>query len=174
MLTQRVFFLFSSNQRKFYCMNVKIKENKLFSAGVYTNFFSLFIFFIIGLVNYHYKNLSWAFSCTYSTKTSHIFPNHLAVFIMSDSTSNVNMYECEGELRRGPWTLEEDNLLIQYISCHGEGRWNSLAKFAGIFHTSNLCILLFIVKKKNKNSIFGCVQGWREQGRVADWDGWII
>lgn len=44
-----------------------------------------------------------------------------------------NMYECESKLRRGPWTLEEDNLLIQYVTSHGEGRWNSLAKFAGIF-----------------------------------------
>ncbi|KAI3696228.1 hypothetical protein L1987_79239 [Smallanthus sonchifolius] len=32
------------------------------------------------------------------------------------------------ELRRGPWTLDEDNRLIHYITCHGEGRWNSLAK----------------------------------------------
>lgn len=83
----------------------------------------------------------------------HIQPKLLP--IMSDSTSNINMYECEGELRRGPWTLEEDNLLIHYISCHGEGRWNSLAKFAGI----NLCVyILFIYCKKRriKKSVFGC------------------
>lgn len=35
------------------------------------------------------------------------------------------------ELRRGPWTLEEDSMLIHYITCHGEGRWNLLAKCAG-------------------------------------------
>ena len=35
------------------------------------------------------------------------------------------------ELRRGPWTLEEDSMLIHYIACHGEGRWNMLAKCAG-------------------------------------------
>lgn len=35
------------------------------------------------------------------------------------------------ELRRGPWTLEEDSLLIQYIACHGEGRWDTLAKCSG-------------------------------------------
>lgn len=39
----------------------------------------------------------------------------------------------EFDLRRGPWTLEEDNLLIHYITCHGEGRWNTLAKCAGFF-----------------------------------------
>ncbi|GAU14812.1 hypothetical protein TSUD_50240 [Trifolium subterraneum] len=37
----------------------------------------------------------------------------------------------ENELRRGPWTLEEDSLLIHYIARHGEGRWNMLAKSAG-------------------------------------------
>jgi len=39
--------------------------------------------------------------------------------------------EEESELRRGPWTLEEDSLLIHYIARHGEGRWNMLAKSAG-------------------------------------------
>ncbi|KAF8390117.1 hypothetical protein HHK36_024639 [Tetracentron sinense] len=34
------------------------------------------------------------------------------------------------ELRRGPWTLEEDTLLIHYIACHGEGRWNMVQKQA--------------------------------------------
>lgn len=35
------------------------------------------------------------------------------------------------ELRRGPWTLEEDTLLIHYIACHGEGRWNLVARCSG-------------------------------------------
>ncbi|KAK1280324.1 Myb-related protein 305 [Acorus gramineus] len=37
----------------------------------------------------------------------------------------------EMDLRRGPWTMEEDLLLVNYISNHGEGRWNSLARCAG-------------------------------------------
>ena len=36
-----------------------------------------------------------------------------------------------GDLRRGPWTVEEDILLVNYIAAHGEGRWNSLARSAG-------------------------------------------
>ncbi|KAJ4828884.1 hypothetical protein Tsubulata_039854 [Turnera subulata] len=36
------------------------------------------------------------------------------------------------ELRRGPWTLEEDTLLTHYIARHGEGRWNLLAKCAAV------------------------------------------
>lgn len=35
------------------------------------------------------------------------------------------------EVRRGPWTVEEDFALINYIFRHGEGRWNSLARSAG-------------------------------------------
>ncbi|KAH7573427.1 hypothetical protein JRO89_XS03G0147200 [Xanthoceras sorbifolium] len=35
------------------------------------------------------------------------------------------------DLRRGPWTVEEDFKLINYIADHGEGRWNSLARCAG-------------------------------------------
>lgn len=40
--------------------------------------------------------------------------------------------EEEMEMRRGPWTAEEDLILANYISKHGEGRWNSLAQCAGI------------------------------------------
>ena len=39
--------------------------------------------------------------------------------------------EDDNELRRGPWTEEEDTKLIQYIANHGEGRWNLLAKCSG-------------------------------------------
>lgn len=46
-------------------------------------------------------------------------------------------HEEEIELRRGPWTLEEDTLLIHYISHHGEGHWNLLAKRAGIYSNFN-------------------------------------
>ncbi|KAK6254653.1 hypothetical protein SCA6_015958 [Theobroma cacao] len=33
--------------------------------------------------------------------------------------------------RKGPWTAEEDRLLIEYVRVHGEGRWNSVARLAG-------------------------------------------
>jgi hypothetical protein len=35
------------------------------------------------------------------------------------------------ELRRGPWTVEEDLALVNYITDHGVGRWNTLAPAAG-------------------------------------------
>lgn len=43
-----------------------------------------------------------------------------------------NIGDEEGaEQRKGPWTLEEDTLLTNYISHNGEGRWNLLAKSSG-------------------------------------------
>lgn len=48
------------------------------------------------------------------------------------------------ELRRGPWTLEEDSMLIHYITCHGEGRWNLLAKCAGLKRTGKSCRLRWL------------------------------
>lgn len=46
------------------------------------------------------------------------------------STSN-SSEEDDVELRRGPWTVEEDSILIHYIASHGEGRWNLLAEHSG-------------------------------------------
>ena len=38
----------------------------------------------------------------------------------------------EQRWRKGPWTPEEDKLLSEYVSLHGEGRWSSVARSAGI------------------------------------------
>lgn len=35
------------------------------------------------------------------------------------------------EVKKGPWTAEEDALLLNYVNVHGEGRWNSVACCAG-------------------------------------------
>ncbi|XP_039067105.1 transcription factor MYB108-like isoform X2 [Hibiscus syriacus] len=48
------------------------------------------------------------------------------------------------ELRRGPWTVEEDFKLIEYIATHGEGRWNSLARCAGLKRTGKSCRLRWL------------------------------
>lgn len=34
-------------------------------------------------------------------------------------------------ITKGPWTEEEDSVLINYITVHGEGHWNSVARCAG-------------------------------------------
>ncbi|XP_074567380.1 transcription factor MYB2-like [Curcuma longa] len=50
----------------------------------------------------------------------------------------------ESDLRRGPWTTDEDLLLMNYISAHGEGRWNSLARSAGLRRTGKSCRLRWL------------------------------
>lgn len=54
---------------------------------------------------------------------------------VSNSSFNNNntliQSEDEMDLRRGPWTVDEDLALINYIANNGEGRWNSLARSAG-------------------------------------------
>lgn len=36
-------------------------------------------------------------------------------------------------LKKGKWTEEEDEILINYIQANGEGSWRSLPKNAGTF-----------------------------------------
>ncbi|XP_010558458.1 PREDICTED: transcription factor MYB108-like [Tarenaya hassleriana] len=57
---------------------------------------------------------------------------------------NNNNAEDEMDLRRGPWTVEEDFKLINYIVTHGEGRWNSLARCAGLQRTGKSCRLRWL------------------------------
>ncbi|KAL8226695.1 hypothetical protein R6Q57_016527 [Mikania cordata] len=59
----------------------------------------------------------------------------------SDEDDQMNMME---DLRRGPWTVEEDFTLINYIAHHGEGRWNSLARCAGLKRTGKSCRLRWL------------------------------
>ncbi|RWW25406.1 hypothetical protein BHE74_00003010 [Ensete ventricosum] len=48
------------------------------------------------------------------------------------------------ELNRGPWTVEEDKLLTHYIACHGQGRWNLLARCSGLKRTGKSCRLRWL------------------------------
>lgn len=57
--------------------------------------------------------------------------------------------EEEGTVRKGPWTMEEDFILFNYILNHGEGLWNSVAKASGILfahsnHTLNVLCYTYI------------------------------
>ncbi|KAH9302243.1 hypothetical protein KI387_013826 [Taxus chinensis] len=42
-------------------------------------------------------------------------------------------------LYKGPWTSEEDFLLIKYIHAHGVGKWRSLPKNAGLNRCGKSC-----------------------------------
>ncbi|KAK7363435.1 hypothetical protein VNO77_05578 [Canavalia gladiata] len=58
--------------------------------------------------------------------------------------SNTLSTEDEMDLRRGPWTVDEDLTLINYIATHGEGRWNTLALSAGLKRTGKSCRLRWL------------------------------
>ncbi|KAL9318810.1 hypothetical protein ACSQ67_015327 [Phaseolus vulgaris] len=47
-------------------------------------------------------------------------------------------------LRKGPWTVDEDTILVNYIATHGEGHWNSLAPSAGLRRSGKSCRLRWL------------------------------
>ncbi|KAG2320817.1 hypothetical protein Bca52824_014030 [Brassica carinata] len=55
-----------------------------------------------------------------------------------------NENEEGAEQRKGPWTLEEDTLLTNYIARNGEGRWNLLAKSSGLKRKGKSCRLRWL------------------------------
>ncbi|XP_010532819.1 PREDICTED: transcription repressor MYB6-like [Tarenaya hassleriana] len=46
--------------------------------------------------------------------------------------------------RKGPWTSEEDRLLMEYVRLHGEGRWNSVARLSGLKRNGKSCRLRWV------------------------------
>ncbi|CAM8971917.1 unnamed protein product [Rhodiola kirilowii] len=44
-------------------------------------------------------------------------------------------------LKKGPWSPEEDQVLANYITQHGHGRWRSLPKLAGLLRCGKSCRL---------------------------------
>ncbi|KAH6820925.1 myb domain protein 79 [Perilla frutescens var. hirtella] len=52
--------------------------------------------------------------------------------------------EMEEEWRKGPWTAEEDRLLVEYVKLHGEGKWNAVARLAGLKRNGKSCRLRWV------------------------------
>ncbi|KAJ7971116.1 MYB transcription factor [Quillaja saponaria] len=50
----------------------------------------------------------------------------------------------EQEWRKGPWTSEEDKLLMEYVSFHGEGRWSSVSRSTGLNRSGKSCRLRWV------------------------------
>jgi myb proto-oncogene protein len=40
----------------------------------------------------------------------------------------------ESGLKKGPWTPEEDQKLVEHIQQHGHGSWRALPKLAGLYY----------------------------------------
>ncbi|XP_020090008.1 myb-related protein Zm38-like [Ananas comosus] len=47
----------------------------------------------------------------------------------------------ENGLKKGPWTPEEDQKLVQHIQAHGHGSWRALPKLAGLNRCGKSCRL---------------------------------
>ncbi|KAK6243771.1 hypothetical protein QUC31_010180 [Theobroma cacao] len=47
----------------------------------------------------------------------------------------------ENGLKKGPWTPEEDSILVDYIQKHGHGSWRALPKLAGLNRCGKSCRL---------------------------------
>ncbi|XP_039056591.1 transcription factor MYB78-like isoform X1 [Hibiscus syriacus] len=45
------------------------------------------------------------------------------------------------DVRKGPWTEEEDLMLKSHVNIHGEGRWNSVAVLSGLKRSGKSCRL---------------------------------
>ncbi|XP_027934157.1 transcription factor MYB2-like [Vigna unguiculata] len=61
--------------------------------------------------------------------------------------SQAQMQHSENEmlgLRKGPWTVDEDTILVNYITTHGEGHWNSVARCAGLRRSGKSCRLRWL------------------------------
>ncbi|XP_065855224.1 transcription factor MYB97-like [Euphorbia lathyris] len=47
----------------------------------------------------------------------------------------------EGNLKKGPWTAEEDAVLVEYVRKHGEGNWNAVQRHSGLARCGKSCRL---------------------------------
>ncbi|KAL1196970.1 Transcription factor MYB33 [Cardamine amara subsp. amara] len=64
----------------------------------------------------------------------------------NESLADDNGRDCrsrwEGNvLKKGPWSSAEDDILIDYVSKHGEGNWNAVQKHTGLFRCGKSCRL---------------------------------
>ncbi|KAL1293818.1 hypothetical protein HN51_054459 [Arachis hypogaea] len=70
---------------------------------------------------------------------------HMIMRSLSDCGSSVtNGSEEDMEIRKGPWTEEEDSALLNHITTYGEGHWNSVARSAGLKRSGKSCRLRWL------------------------------
>ncbi|XP_073156938.1 transcription factor MYB101 [Henckelia pumila] len=44
-------------------------------------------------------------------------------------------------LKKGPWTVSEDTILVEYVKKHGEGNWNAVQRNSGLMRCGKSCRL---------------------------------
>ncbi|GMI76005.1 myb domain protein 2, MYB DOMAIN PROTEIN 2 [Hibiscus trionum] len=62
----------------------------------------------------------------------------------SGFVSETPQSEEDMDVRKGPWTEEEDFALKAYVNTHGEGRWNSVARLSGLKRSGKSCRLRWL------------------------------
>ncbi|XP_060209671.1 transcription factor MYB41-like [Lycium barbarum] len=67
----------------------------------------------------------------------------LAIFLENEKNIAMGRAPCcdKNGLKKGAWTAEEDQKLIQYIQVHGPGKWTNLPKNAGLQRCGKSCRL---------------------------------
>ncbi|MFS7930550.1 putative transcription factor MYB-HB-like family [Helianthus anomalus] len=72
--------------------------------------------------------------------------NHIEIF--KKNISSVTMVRapcCERMgLKKGPWTREEDEILVNYVNKYGHDNWRALPKLAGLLRCGKSCRLRWI------------------------------
>ncbi|KAF8053380.1 hypothetical protein N665_1422s0004 [Sinapis alba] len=54
------------------------------------------------------------------------------------------MKNVQGEYRKGPWTEQEDILLVNFVHMFGDRRWDFVAKVSGLNRTGKSCRLRWV------------------------------
>ncbi|PNX76297.1 MYB domain protein 101 [Trifolium pratense] len=75
----------------------------------------------------------------------------MARIIISNNNTNNNVevdiesskddVDAKTGMKKGPWTPQEDMILIEYVNKHGEGNWNSVQKNSGLLRCGKSCRL---------------------------------
>ncbi|CDY27504.1 BnaC04g51450D [Brassica napus] len=65
---------------------------------------------------------------------------------MENYEQNLNSpaHEEDSDVRKGPWTEEEDAILVNFVSIHGDARWNHIARSSGLKRTGKSCRLRWL------------------------------
>jgi myb proto-oncogene protein len=58
-----------------------------------------------------------------------------------DIDSSKDDVDAKTGMKKGPWTPQEDMILIEYVNKHGEGNWNSVQKNSGLLRCGKSCRL---------------------------------
>ncbi|TKY61683.1 Transcription factor MYB108 [Spatholobus suberectus] len=77
-------------------------------------------------------------------ETEYMAGVHITRSLSENGSSTTYGSEEEMSITKGPWTEGEDSVLFNYITVHGEGHWNSVARYTGLKRTGKSCRLRWL------------------------------